>query len=338
MIPLRGDMDCSRPTIGILSAHTEREKKLENKRLIEEITELGGDARIVNYRRCAVGVLETGRALFQYDDDKDVPVLVEVDAVIPRVGKFVESGVWVLQLLTSQGVYSTASPDAVATAKSKMSTHIALDAHGVPTLYGIMPTGIRPKDPTETFKLLESDPRRKLIVKTDRGSHGEGVLPPTPRRGAIANAQAYRANNIRYIMQEFAEAPNPEELASDVRIIVVENRIIGAMKRSAKDIGEFRSNIAQGGEGEPYEPTPREAELALRACAVLNLDVGGVDIISSSRGSVVNEVNVSPEFGGIEAFTEADVARHIAELAMTHAVRRQPAEITTAQPVLMTST
>lgn len=326
-------MDTSRPKIGILSAHTEREKKLENKRLIDEITRLGGEATIVNYRRCAVGVLETGRALFQYDDD-DVPVLVEVDAVIPRVGKFVESGVWVLQLLTSQGIYSTAGPEAVATAKSKMSTHIALDAHGVPTLYGIMPTGTKPKDLTETFKLLEPDPTRKLIVKTDRGSHGEGVLPPTARRGAIANAQAYRANNIRYIIQEFAEAPHPEELASDVRIIVVENRIIGAMKRSAKDIGEFRSNISLGGEGEPYEPTPREAELALRACAVLNLDVGGVDIISSSRGSVVNEVNVSPEFGGIEAFTEADVARHIAELAMKHAVGT-PGEIVTSPEVLM---
>jgi RimK family alpha-L-glutamate ligase len=311
-------MEASRPKIGILSAHTEREKKLENRRLIDEIAELGGEAEIVNYRRCAVGVLETGRVLFQYDDD-DVPAPVEVDAVIPRIGKFVESGVWVLQLLTSQGIYSTAAPEAVAMAKSKMSTHIALDAQGVPTLYGIMPTGNRPKDPTETFRLLEPDARRKLIVKTDRGSHGEGVLPPTHRRGAIANAQAYRANNIRYIMQEFAEAPSPEELASDVRIIVVENRIIGAMKRSAKDIGEFRSNVSLGGHGEAYEPTPREAELALRACAVLNLEVGGVDIISSPRGSVVNEVNVSPEFGGIESFTDADVARHIAELAMKHA-------------------
>ena len=233
----------------------------------------------------------------------------------------------VLQRLASQGIYSTAGPEAVATAKSKMSTHIALDAHGVPTLYRIMPTGIKPRDPTGTLKLLEPDPARKLIVKTDRGSHGEGVLPPTARRGAIANAQAYRANNIRYIMQEFAEAPRPEELASDVRVIVVENRIVGAMKRSAKDVGEFRSNISLGGQGEPYEPTPREAELALRACAVLNLDVGGVDIISSSRGSVANEVNVSPEFGGIEAFTEADIARHIAELAMQHAVGRRPAEI-----------
>ena len=88
-------MDPSRPVIGILSAHTERETKHENKRLIEEISELGGDAMIVNYRRCAVGVLETGRTLFQYDDD-DVPVPVDLDAVIPRVGRFVESGVWVL--------------------------------------------------------------------------------------------------------------------------------------------------------------------------------------------------------------------------------------------------
>jgi len=49
-------------------------------------------------------------------------------------------------------------------------------------------------------------------------------------------------------------------------------------------------------------PTLREArELALRACAVFNLDVGRVDIMSSRRGSAVSEVNISPEFGGIES-------------------------------------
>ena len=67
-----------------------------------------------------------------------------------------------------------------------------------------------------------------------------------------------------------------------------------------------------------YEPTPRETELALKACEIMDLQVAGVDIIPSRRGPLVNEVNVSPEFG-IEKVTSVNVARAIAELAIRKA-------------------
>lgn len=306
--------------IGIMSASVRGAELRENERLTTEIQDLGHEAEIINYRRTAVAVTEEGRFVYQYDDnDKRTPV--EVDAVIPRIGKYVEAGSMVLQLLVSNGVYSTADPQAVVRAKNKMATHIALDMNGIPTPYSISPTGTRPENPYETLKLLQPDPKLPVIIKTNRGSHGRGVILAESRRSAKSQAQALQGNNLGYLMQEFAETPEEANLATDIRLIIVEGNLVAAMKRSAKDEDDFRSNLAQGGEGEPYEPTPREIEIGIKACEAVGLLVAGVDLIPSRRGPLVNEVNVSPEFG-IEKITGINVARVIAEMAIRNAESR----------------
>ncbi|MEI6755857.1 MAG: RimK family alpha-L-glutamate ligase [bacterium] len=303
--------------IGILSASTQGAELHENKRLSEEIQELGHEPEVINYRRTAVAVTEEGRILYGYDDN-DSPYPIEVDAVIPRVGKFVEAGAMTLRLLTSKNIYSTADPSSIERAKSKMLTHIMLDSNGIPTPHSIHPTGTMPEKPRETLSLLESDRSRPIILKTNRGSHGKGVVLADTRRSAISIAQAFQSEKTNYLMQEFAQDAEDSSLTSDIRLFVVENQIIAAMKRQAKDEDEFRSNLKQGGDGMIYEPTPRETELALKACEIMDLQVAGVDIIPSRRGPLVNEVNVSPEFG-IEKVTSVNVARAIAELAIRKA-------------------
>lgn len=303
--------------IGIMSASVQGEELYENRRLAEEITNLGHEPVVINYRRTACAVTEEGRILYQYDEhDKLVPITV--DAVIPRIGKFVEAGALALSILTSNNVYATAEPEAIMRAKNKMMTHILLDKGGVPTPYSISPTGVKPENPNETLKLIEPVSSRPVILKTTRGSHGKGVVLAESRRSAKSQAQAFQSNNMNYLIQEFAEAPEPENLATDVRLIVVEGRVIASMKRKAKDEDDFRSNLALGGEGNSYEPTPREVDIALKACEILRLPVAGVDEIPSRRGPLVNEVNVSPEFG-IEKVTGINIARVIAELAIANA-------------------
>jgi len=303
--------------IGILSASTKGADLHENKRLSEEIENLGHEPEVINYRRTSVAVTGEGRILYGYDE-QDNPYPIEVDAVIPRVGKYVEAGAMALRLLTSKNIYSTAEPISIERAKSKMLTHIMLDSNGIPTPHSIHPTGTRPEKPRETLRLIEKDPTKPVILKTNRGSHGNGVVLAESRRSAISQAQAFQSNNINYLIQEFAEAPESNSLASDIRLIVVEARIVAAMKRQARNEEDFRSNLRQGAEGIIYEPTPRETELALKACEILDLQVAGVDIIPSQRGPLVNEVNASPEFG-IEEVTSINVARAIAELAIRKA-------------------
>lgn len=92
--------------IGIMSASVRGQDLHENQRLAEEIKDCGAEPVIINYRRTAVGITEAGRFLYDFDAEGNLSA-VEVDAVIPRIGKYVVSGVLALGALESNGVFST---------------------------------------------------------------------------------------------------------------------------------------------------------------------------------------------------------------------------------------
>lgn len=54
--------------------------------------------------------------------------------------------------------------------------------------------------------------------------------------------------------------------------------------------------------------------MALRAARAIGLNVAGVDLIRSSRGPLLLEVNASPGLEGIEGATKVDVAGAIVSL------------------------
>src|SRR5690606_25872277 len=83
--------------------------------------------------------------------------------------------------------------------------------------------------------------------------------------------------------------------------------VIAAMKRQAKP-GEFRSNLHRGGSASLIKITPEERMTAIRAAKVMGLSVAGVDILRSTHGPLVMEVNSSPGLAGIEETTGKDVA------------------------------
>ena len=59
--------------------------------------------------------------------------------------------------------------------------------------------------------------------------------------------------------------------------------------------------------------TDQEKDSAVRSAKVLGLQVAGVDLIQSSRGPLVLEVNSSPGLEGIEKASGIDVAEKIIE-------------------------
>jgi ribosomal protein S6--L-glutamate ligase len=68
--------------------------------------------------------------------------------------------------------------------------------------------------------------------------------------------------------------------------------------------------------GEAVTLSPAEQRLAVSAARVLDLDVAGVDLLETSSGPVILEVNASPGFQGLEAATGLDIA----QLLIEHAV------------------
>jgi ribosomal protein S6--L-glutamate ligase len=61
--------------------------------------------------------------------------------------------------------------------------------------------------------------------------------------------------------------------------------------------------------------------IALRAAAAAGLQIAGVDILESSSGPMVIEVNASPGFEGLEEATKKNVARMFLE-ATVRAARK----------------
>ena len=99
----------------------------------------------------------------------------------------------------------------------------------------------------------------------------------------------------------------------DLRIIVVGNRCVAAMERTAAE-GEFRANLHRGGSAAPISLDRKTQELALAAAKAHGLSVAGVDILHSTRGPLLLEVNSSPGLEGIENTTSVDIAGEIIRL------------------------
>jgi ribosomal protein S6--L-glutamate ligase len=310
--------------IGILSAELGQEDVLENKRLIREIRLKGHKAQVVNYRRTVVAASKNRGILYQ-PDKKGQLHRVSVDAVIPRINEADEQSInlaaFALESLISNGVYSTAGPEAISLAKNKMATLMALAECGIPIPRSAAITGTQnyELDIDKALKIVEPNPNKRLIVKTNIGTHGKGVMSAKTRGEARAIAEGFLANGIPILLQQFME-PTKRAHYLDIRLVVVNGKVVGAMQRVSTRRDEIRANLSLGGKGVPYEPSGQEIEMAEKAAKAVGLSVAGVDLLPSDNKRVIIEVNASPGFI-IEIIAQVNIAKKIVELAITKARR-----------------
>ena len=126
------------------------------------------------------------------------------------------------------------------------------------------------------------------------------------KKSAESIIAAFRKLDANFLVQEYIE----EAQGSDIRALVVGKSVVGAMMRTAAE-GEFRANLHQGGKAVVIKLSKEEKELALHATRAVGLKIAGVDLIRSSRGPLVLEVNSSPGLEGVEKATEKDIAGRI---------------------------
>jgi ribosomal protein S6--L-glutamate ligase len=120
--------------------------------------------------------------------------------------------------------------------------------------------------------------------------------------------EAFLDLDANILVQEFIREAN----GADIRAFVVDGQIVGAMKRQGAP-GEFRSNLHRGGKAELIELSKEEKSTAIKAAKKLGLAIAGVDMLQSTRGPLVMEVNSSPGLEGIEGATGVDIAGKIIE-------------------------
>lgn len=208
----------------------------------------------------------------------------------------------------SAGVRVYNSAAAVARCDDKSETHRVLAQAGIP-----MPqTFVAPMTYTEItapiepfLNTAEQALGYPMVLKECYGSFGNQVFLVHNREEL--SALAYTRSSRPFLLQHFVS----EAAGEDVRLYVVGDRVVAAMKR--RSATDFRANLGRGGTAEAYAPTAEEAALAERVCRLLGLQFGGVDLLHSHKGPLVCEVNSNAHMAGLIACTGVNVAREIAK-------------------------
>ena len=154
--------------------------------------------------------------------------------------------------------------------------------------------------------IIERKLKYPFILKFTSGTQGLGVFLIEYEETANRYFDLYSDSSQKVILQEFVK----ESYGRDIRIIVVGDKVIAAMERVAAN-NEFRSNIHRGGIGKQVVLSDAEKEMAIKTLKILNLGIGGVDIIRSKKGPLLLEVNSSPGLEGIEKTTAINIAASI---------------------------
>ena len=96
----------------------------------------------------------------------------------------------------------------------------------------------------------------------------------------------------------------------DYRILVLGNKVLGGMKRTAPE-DDFRTNVSRGGAPEKVDVSKEMKDIAIKAAKVFNAEFAGVDIIKHKGKHYVLEVNIFPGFEGFEKATNINVAKEL---------------------------
>ena len=285
-----------------------RNKNLySTQRLVEACIERGHEPLVIDPLKCLVGI-EAGNPTINFDGE----ILQNIDAVIPRIGASVTFyGTAVLRQFEMMKVFAANRSLAIIRSRDKLRSlqYLAKSGLGVPkTVFASRPDNVE--------DLINHVGGTPVIIKLIEGTQGIGVVLAETKKAAKSVIEAFYGMNADILVQEFIkEAGN-----ADIRAFVVNCEVVGAMKRQGKD-GEFRSNLHRGGKGESVELTPLEKETAIKAASVMGLGVAGVDMIRSSRGPLVLEVNSSPGLKGIETYSKKDIAGKIIEFVEMSTVK-----------------
>ena len=278
------------------------------KRLKEEILARGHQVRIIDYSKCYV-TAERNNPLVRYQGE----TIVDVDVIIPRIAASITKyGSAIVRQFEMQNVSTTTSSIAIARSRDKLRSMQLLAKAGV-----AIPKTVFARETTDLEDVLEQVGGAPVIIKVARGTQGNGVVLAETRKAAKAVMQAFYVEGVNFLVQEYID----ESAGQDIRAFVVGGEVVASMRRQNLD-DDFRSNLHQGGTGEPVELTEGERKVALKAAKAIGLSICGVDMVRSKRGPLVLEVNCSPGFG-IEHVTGINVAGKIIDYVEKNSQGRQ---------------
>jgi len=266
-------------------------------RLIEEGENRGHDIEVIDPLKCDIVIEKEKPTIFYKDRYLDY-----VDAIIPRIGASVTFfGCAVVRQFEMMNVFTSVTSDAIIRSRDKLRSFQRLSKAGIG-----MPKTVFTNYSRDIKQVLSHVGGTPVIIKLLEGTQGLGVVLAETKNAAESVLEAFNGLQARALVQEYIQ----EAKGIDLRALVVDGQVIGAMKRKGKE-GEFRSNLHRGGTAEVVKLNEAELKLAMKASRALKLPICGVDMLQSSRGPLLLEVNSTPGLEGIETATGKNIARSI---------------------------
>jgi ribosomal protein S6--L-glutamate ligase len=280
-----------RKVVAILS----RKRSLySTSRLVEAAKTRGHKARVLDTMRCNM-VLSQGAPKLLYRDAE----LGRIDVVVPRIGASITAyGLAVVSHLDLMGIPVVNNAAPIARSRDKLRCLQMLTKAGID-----IPRTVMAHDRSNVERLVEEVGGLPAIIKLIRGTQGVGVMIASTLQEVKTIVDTFWHLGEEIFIQEFIA----ESKGRDVRVLVVGDQVVGAMRRKAKR-GEFRSNLHRGGEGKLIDLPDSYAQAAVAAAKVIGLEIAGVDLLEGAHGPKIMEVNSSPGFEGLERATGRDIA------------------------------
>jgi ribosomal protein S6--L-glutamate ligase len=274
-------------------------KLYSTRRLVEAAEQRGHEVVVLDHLKCVL-VIEKGNPHIFYGGKE----ITGIDAIIPRIGTSVTFyGAAVVRQFEQMKVFSSVESQALVRSRDKLRSLQLLAKAGIG-----MPKTAFASAPKNIDNVLEQVGGAPVVIKLLEGTQGIGVILAETHKSAKTVIESFLALDANILVQEFVK----EAGGADIRAFIVDGKIVGAMKRQGLP-GEFRSNLHRGGSAQVIELSKEERETAIKSAKKLGLAIAGVDMLQSSRGPLVMEVNSSPGLEGIEGATGVNIAEKIIE-------------------------
>jgi len=264
------------------------------QRLRTAALDRGHDVKVLNTLRFAIDLSGPepdlqfrGRTLSDYD------------AILPRIGNSVTYfGTAVVRQFEQMDVYTPNTANGISNSRDKLRATQILSRHQIG-----MPATTFVRNRADVPAAIERVGGAPVVIKLLEGTQGIGVILAPDNKVAEAIIETLQSTSQNVLIQSFVK----ESKGRDIRALVVGDRVVAAMRRTAQG-DEFRSNVHRGGSVEGVTLDPAFEEAAVRSAQIMGLRVAGVDMLEGADGPQVMEVNSSPGLEGIEAATKLDVA------------------------------
>jgi len=225
--------------------------------------------------------------------------LSDYDAVMPRIGASITYfGSAVVRQFEQMDVFTPNTANGITNSRDKLRAIQILSRHDIG-----MPKTAFVRNRQDVLPAIERVGGAPVVIKLLEGTQGIGVILAPDKKVAEAIIETLHNTKQNVLIQQFIA----ESKGRDIRALVVGERVVAAMRRTAEG-DEFRSNVHRGGSVESVALDPEYERTAVRSAQIMGLRVAGVDMLEGDEGPLVMEVNSSPGLEGIERATDLDVA------------------------------